>query len=350
MIPQFTIMKRIGKLWDKIVDKDNLRLALRKAAKGKRGIGAVRKVERNTEKYIDKLHNMLVSGNYKTAAYKSQIVHEPKRRTIHSLPFFPDRIVHHAILNVLGDYWDKLFIHDSYACRQKKGQHAGSSRCMSMVRRNTYVLKCDISKFYHSIHHGRLKAILRRKIKDPRVLDLLYEIIDSSSSCPELSPGRGVPIGNLMSQWFGNIYLNELDTFIKHTLKIKDYIRYCDDFVLFSNDKHKLCEAAIELRNFLTNVLDLCFSKCEYFPTSHGVDFLGYRHFKTHILVRKSTAKRIRRRVTYIKSSIAKGHVNFIRFIGQVDSALGWLKWANSYNLKLSIDIRHVRELLHEYK
>lgn len=343
-------MKRIGNIWDKIVDKENLRLALRKAAKGKRGIGAVRKVERKADKYIDKLHDLLVSGNYKTAAYKSQIVYEPKKRTIHSLPFFPDRIVHHAILNILGNYWDKLFIYDSYACRQNKGQHAGSLRCMGMVRRNNYVLKCDVSKFYHSILHNKLKAILGRKIKDKRVLELLYEIIDSSSSCPELQPGRGVPIGNLMSQWFGNLYLNELDTLVKHELKIKDYIRYCDDFVLFHNDKSRLRDVVKILRSFLTDVLDLQFSKCEYFPTSHGVDFLGYRHFKTHILVRKSTAKRIRRRVNNIKLSIAKGKVNFRRFMGQIDSAMGWLQWANSHNLKLAIDIKAVRELLHGYQ
>ena len=343
-------MKRLGNVWDKIIDRDNLVLAFNKAAKGKRHISAVRRVERNLDYHIDKLQQLLTSGNYKTAPYRASVVYEPKRRVIHSLPFFPDRIVHHAILNVIGDHWDSLFIHDSYACRKNKGQHAGSLRCMEMVRRNNYVLKCDISKFYHSIPHDRLKQVIRKKLKDKKTLALLDEIIDSSYSCEVLVPGHGVPIGNLVSQWLGNLYLNELDMLIKHKYHIKDYVRYCDDFVIFHDDKKVLRSIAYELEEFLDKELHLRFSKCELYPVGHGVDYLGYRHFKTHILVRKSTAKRIRKRMRHIKSCIDSGRINVRKFLGQVDSAMGWLMWANSYHLKLSTDILNIRNTLYEYK
>ena len=343
-------MKRLGNVWDAITDKDNLRLAFQKAAKGRRKYAVVRRVEKKLDKFIDRLHDMLVSGNYKTGRYKSKIVYEPKRRTIHSLPFFPDRIVHHAILNVLSSYWDSLFIHDSYACRKGKGQHSGSLRCMRAVRRNKFVLKCDISKFYHSIPHDRLKAVVRKKLKDKRVLALLDEIIDSSSTCDVLPEGRGIPIGNLVSQWLGNLYLNELDTLIKHKYHVKDYIRYCDDFILFSNDKAELQRLAWVVKTFCNDVLDLRLSKCELFPISHGVDYLGYRHFRGYILLRKSTAKRVKRRISNIVRSINAGYMNLDKFLGQVDSTLGWLKWANTHNLHMAIRVRELREYLCEYK
>lgn len=255
------------------------------------------------------------------------------------MPFFPDRIVHHAVINVVENIWDNLFISDSYSCRKGKGQHAGSKRCMEYVRKYKYCLKCDISKFYPSINHDVLKQILRKKIKDEKLLSLLDTIIDS------IEGNKNVPIGNYLSQWFGNLYLNELDMFVKHSLHCKAYLRYCDDFVFFSNSKE-------ELRYYLTSItptldfLKLTLSKKEIFPVNQGIDFLGYRHFPKYVLVRKSTAKRIRKRMSHIEERLLNGKLSKERARSEIASAEGWLNHANSYNLKNKLCLNKLKSLL----
>lgn len=343
-------MKRLGNIWDQLTSYENLELALRKSAKGRRWLWIVRHIRRNKERHILNAQRQLLSGTYRTNVYKAKVVYEPKRRIIHSLPFFPDRIVHHALVNILGPYWDSMFIYDSYACRKGKGQHAGSLRCMEFVRNYRYALKCDVSKFYHSIPHDELKVLLRRKLKCRKTLALLDEIIDSSCTCQGMSPGRGVPIGNLISQWLGNLYLNELDTLLKQTYRVKAYLRYCDDFILFSNDKAELRRLSYVIKDFFGDKLRLTLSKCELYPVSHGVDFLGYRHFRNYIMLRKSTAKRIRRRLKRIRNRIGPAPKNFRRMMGQIASAMGWLKWANCHNFQLAIEINDLWEWVCEYK
>lgn len=260
-------MKRHNNLFDKIVDKDNLLLAYKKAKKHKSWQQKVIRVEKDLDNLIEELRLSLINGTYKTAEYRTKKIYEPKERTIYVLPFYPDRIVHHAIMNILEPIWDNLFISDSYACRNGKGQHKGSQKCMEFVRKNKYCLKCDISKFYPSINHEILKLIIRKKIKCKRTLNLLDTIIDS------IDGETNIPIGNYLSQWFGNLYLNELDMFMKHDNKIKCYIHYCDDFLLFSNDKALLKEMAIKIKDYVENILKLRLSKCNLFPTSSGNRF-----------------------------------------------------------------------------
>lgn len=244
-------MKRHNNLFDKIVDKDNLLLAYKKAKKHKSWQQKVIRVEKDLDNLIEELRLSLINGTYKTAEYRTKKIYEPKERTIYVLPFYPDRIVHHAIMNILEPIWDNLFISDSYACRNGKGQHKGSQKCMEFVRKNKYCLKCDINKFYPSINHEILKLIIRKKIKCKRTLNLLDTIIDS------IDGETNIPIGNYLSQWFGNLYLNELDMFMKHDNKIKCYIRYCDDFLLFSNDKALLKEMAIKIKDYVENIFHL---------------------------------------------------------------------------------------------
>lgn len=331
-------MKRHDNLWEKIISYDNLYLALKNASRGKKRKAGVKKVLRNPDKAVHKLHDILING-FKNSKYRYKTVYEPKQRLIYILPFFPDRIVHHAIINIVENIWNNLFISDSYSCRKDKGQHAGSKRCMDFVRRYKYCLKCDISKFYPSINHDILKQILSKKIKDEKLLSLLDTIIDS------IEGDKNVPIGNYLSQWFGNLYLNELDMFVKHSLHCKAYIRYCDDFVFFSNSKE-------ELRNYLNRIipvlnnLKLILSKKEIFPVSQGIDFLGYRHFTNYILVRKSTAKRIRKRMSHIEERILNGKLSKERARSQIASAEGWLKHANSYNFKNTLQLDKLKELL----
>lgn len=337
-------MKRHGNLYSKITEIDNIREAYVKASKGKHWQKKVQLYDKNRETWILKLKKDLEDETFRTAAYMTKEIYEPKKRTIYILPFYPDRIVHHAILNILEPIWEKTLIKDTYACIKGRGQQAGSTRCMEMVRRNKYCLKCDISKFYPSVDHDVLKKILIHKIKDPKLIKLLFEIIDSTHT------EKNVPIGNYLSQWFGNMYLNELDMQVKHKLRIKNYIRYCDDFCLFSNDKDELRKIRNWLRDYLENTLLLRMSKCDLFPVSQGVDFLGYRHFPKYILVRKRTAKRIKKHLNETMYLLKHGRISKEQARSKVASAKGWIKHANSHNYAIANKIDNLWKEVNEYE
>ena len=325
------LLKRLNNVWDKIISYDNLMLALQKAARGKKKRRSVRRVLQKADYYITMLHEQLVSGAYKTSPYSIITLFVPKERKIFRLPFFPDRIVHHAIMNVMEPYWTDRFIYHSYACRQGKGQHKGSRKCMDYARKYRYCLKCDISKFFPSVDHIILKQIVRHKVKDKHLLKLFDEIIDSVNGNPYTTDGKNIPIGNLLSQWFGNLYLNELDTFVKHTLRVKPYIRYSDDFILFSNDKDELHKCLEAIRTFLDTKLKLRLSKGSVFPVSRGIDFLGYRHFPNYILLRKRTVKKWKRFFKRLQYPPTK------RNCAQLASFNGIVRHANSYNFRNSL-------------
>lgn len=339
-----TIMKRIGDLYRQIIDKENIELAYQDAKKGKTWQRKVKRVGKRKEYYLDKLHEMLQTRTFRTSAYRTKKVYEPKERLIYILPFFPDRIVQHAIVNVLGPIWESCMIDDSYACRIGKGQHAGSKRCMQFTTKYHYALQCDISKFYPSIPHDRLKIILRKKIKCKDTLALLDEIIDSQEG------GKGVPIGNYLSQWFGNLYLNELDHMIKEKYHIHGYLRYCDDFVLFANEKEKLNEMRPIIKQ-KCHEFGLRLSKMNLYPTKQGVDFLGYRHFHDgRLWVRKRTALRIRRRMRHVMPWLKDGKINPQRALSIVASANGWLKHANSHKLRLAMELDAIEKEVRSYQ
>lgn len=331
-------MKRHGNIFPQIVNIDNIYIAYNKAKKGKTWQNTVKKVEEGLDNNLSAIQKSLVDKTFTTSQYRLKRIYEPKQRDIYILPFYPDRIVQHAVMNVVEPIWDNLFIHDSYACRTGKGQHRGSTKCMKYVRSSKYVLKCDISKFYPSIDKTIMRSIIRKKIKCPDTLCLLDDIINSTDG------DKNVPIGNYTSQWLGNLYLNELDQFIKHTLKCKKYIRYCDDFCLFADSKQELHEWKNEMKQFLNNELKLSFSKSSVFPVSQGVDFLGYRHFKNKILLRKSTAKRVKRRISKLSRMVYSGRVSVEHAYGSIQSTKGWLKWANTHNLKITLQLEQIEQ------
>ncbi len=342
-------MKRYGNIWGKVITEENIKSAFRNACRTSNRQShatrtAIRRMKSHLEDCVRYILYILKKGTWLPSGYKERVIYEPKKRTIYIAKFFPDRVIHHALVDVLEPIWDKIMIYDTYSCRKGKGQHAGSRRCMEYIRKNRYCLKCDISKFYPSLDHDVLKTILRRKIKDKYVLKNLELIVDSY-------PGRkNAPIGNLTSQWFGNLYLSELDDFAKQTLRVKSYIRYCDDFVLFANNKETLKTWGMKLRKFVTERLLLTFSKFDLFPVSRGIDFLGYRHFPNgYILVRKSTAKRMKARLKEIPHLLRIGKMDKDKAISIIASAEGWIKHANSFHLKDAMQIEKLRkEVQHE--
>lgn len=338
-------MKRHGDLYRKIISEENLKLAYQKSRKGKAWQRNVKEIDQRQEYYLSELLHILQNKEYKTSQYETKMIYEPKFRTIYILPYYPDRILQHAIMNVLEPIWDKLFIYDSYACRQGKGQHKGSLRCMQFVKRNKYCLKCDISKFYPSVNHEKLLKIIKRKIKCKDTLVLLEEIINS------IEGESNVPIGNYLSQWFGNLYMNELDQLIKHKYHIKDYIRYCDDFLLFSNSKEKLNQMKLIIEKFITEQLKMKLSKCDLFPVTQGVDFLGYRHFpQGYILLRKTTAKRVKKRLKSLFWKVKHKKISKESAISTISSTKGWLRWANTHNMSLSLKIMELETEIKEYE
>ena len=335
-------MRRHGNLYPQITSFGNIVAAYHLARRGKRHMPAVQAFERAPESNLRAIQSSLTEKTFCTSHYLTRTIYEPKKRTIYILRFAPDRIVQHALMRIVAPIWQKMFIRDSYACIVGRGIHAGSLRTMEFVRRNKYCLKCDIKSFYQSVNHDILFSIITRKIKCYDTLWLMENIVYSYPG------GQNVPIGNLTSQWFGNLYLNELDHYVKTTLKIKDYLRYCDDFCFFHNDKSRLNDVAAAVNEFCRDRLRLGLSKCDLFPVSHGVDFLGYRHFPAgYILLRKTTAKRVMRRLRALPGQVEDGWLSPERARGQVASAWGWMRWANTYHLALHT---HIHELMERYK
>ena len=325
-------------MWSQIIDPENIAVAFHKAALGKGWMRAVKAFRENLDESLAGVRSLLADKTFVPSPYVVKKVWEPKERDIFVLPLAPDRLVQHALMNVVAPIWEGLFIRDSYACIAGRGIHAGSLRTMEFVRRNKYVLKCDVRKFYPSIDHDILMRIVRRKIKCPDTLWLIEAIVRSFPG------GKNVPIGNYTSQWFGNLYMNELDRFVKEDLRVRDYVRYCDDFCLFGNDKARLHECRKAITVFVRDELELTLKIAEVFPVSRGVDFLGYRHFGKYLLLRKSTAKRVKHRLGLLPKLFEKGRITAEQFRSSVASTWGWMKYANTRNLRKSLNLDELME------
>lgn len=307
-------MKRVGNLYHKIIDVKNLRVAATKASRGKRLQPGVISFQKAPERLLTELNVLLKDFRYKTSDYTIFKVYEPKEREIHRLPFYPDRITHHAIMNVLEPIFLSTFTADTYSCIKGKGIHA-ASRALKKALRDTkmgYCLKLDIKKYYGSINHEILKGLIRRKFKDPELLWLIDEVIDSAP---------GLPIGNYLSQYLANFYLTFFDHWIKQTKSVTYYYRYCDDLVILGENKPFLHQLRVEIAEHLNVNLKLEVKKnYRVFPVTEGIDFVGYVHYPTHTMLRKSIKKNMARAVSNnAEKSVA--------------SYYGWAKHCNSKNL-----------------
>lgn len=327
-------MKRVGNLWPYVTTEKNIISAYKKSVTSKGHRPAIKKFNEHLADNLKAIQNLLLYGEFHTGKYTVRDIFEPKHRKIYILPFAPDRIVQHAVMNVVEPYWTSLMYAHSYSCIPKRGIHVGAQKTMEFIRRNKYCLKCDVSKFYPSIRHDVAYEMIERKIKDQKVLDIFYDVINS------IDGETNVPIGNYMSQWIGNLYLTEMDNIIKQKLKVKDYIRYCDDFILFSKDSTFLMNCQEYIADYLNTRLGMRLSKCALFNLKQGVDFLGYRFFPDgYILLRKTTAKRMKKRCAHLFHLIHHRLIDADAARSSVASMLGWMKWANSNNFKVALDI-----------
>jgi RNA-directed DNA polymerase len=310
-------MKREGNLYNKICSIENLILADANASKGKLDQYGVQQHQKNKQSNIILLHQMLKDKTYKTSSYTTFKIYEPKEREIFRLPYFPDRICHHAVMNIMEPIWIKTFTRDTYSCIKRRGIHGAADAVKESlldISNTMYCLKLDIRKFYPSIDHAVLKNILRKKIKDAELLWLLDGIIDSAP---------GIPIGNYLSQTFANLYLTGFDHWLKEKMRVKYYFRYCDDIVILSGEKIFLHQVLHAIKKYLFENLKLTIKEnYQVFPVeARGIDFVGYKFFHTHTLIRKS-----------IKQSFARKmerKPNFKTFA----SYYGWLIHCDGRNL-----------------
>lgn len=325
--------------YQELISVENLFQAWEEFRKGKRKRKDVQVFERHLEDNLLDLARLLKVKAYKHGDYHSFYVQDPKLRHIHKAQV-RDRVVHHLLYKYLYSLFDKTFIFDSYSCRLAKGTHKAVDRLRIFTRRvsrnytgDCWVLKCDIKKFFASVDHQILLKLVQKRVKDLDLIWLLKQVLNSFSS--EKGVDKGIPLGNLTSQVFANIYMNELDLFIKQQLRIKYYVRYADDFLLLSENKKNLESFVNPIRNFLEQNLQLKLhpQKIIFRKFSWGIDFLGYIVLPYVVLPRTKTKRRLFKKIKGKISDLKNGYISERSFNQSLQSYLGYLGHANSYKL-----------------
>lgn len=309
---------------------ENMREAHRRARRGKWHYAAVQMVNEDEDEYLETIRQSLLDKSFTTAPYKTRIVREPKKRRIYILPYYPDRIVQHAIMNVIQPIWDKVFIYDTYSAIPGRGIHAAIERLDAFLARvpgRAYCLQFDVKSYYPSMNHAILKELIRRKIKCRDTLRLIDDVIDSV-------PGKAnVPIGNYLSQYFGNIYLNWMDHWLKETKRVGYYIRYNDDGIILHTDKGILHHLQEAISWYLETKLEMCLNpKTQVYPVeARGIDFLGYRTFRCYRLLRKRSATRFKKQMAWIERHHKDMEAQTV--VSSIMGYVGWLGHADCFNL-----------------
>lgn len=327
-------MKRLNYLFEKIIAIENLQLADQRARKGKGFQYGIKIHDKSRDENIVSLHGQLKRGEYRTSAYSTFTIHEPKERIVSKLPYFPDRIVHHAIMNILEPVFTSVFTADTYSCIKRKGIHGAANAvkaALSDPDETVYCLKLDIRKFYPSIDHCILKQLLQRKFKDRLLLDLLFEIINSAP---------GIPIGNYLSQYFANFYLSGFDHWLKEVKRVKYYYRYADDIVILASNKNVLHSLFSDINIYMQERLKLEIkSNYQVFPVdARGIDFVGYVFRHGYTRIRKS-----------IKQNFARKMATSLN-LTSLASYNGWLCHCNSNHLLKKILNEKVQRLPSEHR
>ena len=330
-------MRRVNNIFEEIVSFSNLFNAFKKALKG---AGKNKEAERfyfNLENELIKLQKELINGNYAPGEYRLFNIYEPKERIIAAAPF-RDRVVHHALINVLEPIFEKVFIYDSYATRKGKGTHKAVLRAQHFLNKSKWFLKTDVKKYFESINKNLLINIIERKIKDPQLMDLIKKIIFNDSYSQNAT---GLPIGNLTSQFFANVYLDRLDHYLKDFLGVKYYVRYMDDLVVFNNDKNELKYILKLIKKFLTEELNLEIKEKATFinKRDNGLSFLGTRIFKKTIRIKRENLKRSFSRIKRREWEYKNGKISDAQLYQSVQSIFAHISFYNTFSLRRSLKL-----------
>ncbi len=343
-------MKRLDGIWTTLTSFENLLRAYRKARRGKRSKPGVAEFGLNCEHELLALQRSLLEGTYQPGDYRLFTIYERKPRVIAAAPF-RDRVVHHAVMQVIEPHLDRTFISDSYACRHGKGVHAAVDRYQAWAQTYRYVLKMDIQQYFPSIAHDLLKEKLRRRVKDAAVLDLLDRIIESSPKStaePQYFPGddlltpldrrTGIPIGNLTSQFFANLYLDDFDQYVKQALKVRPYLRYVDDMVVLDQDKTRLAEIRVAVRERLgIDRLRLHPRKAPISPVADGLNLLGYVVYPARRRLRSDNGHRFARKFRRMAAAYQAGRLEWAKVVASTQSWIGHVQHADTEGLRRAI-------------
>lgn len=312
-------MKRYGNLFDRVFSEENLYQAYLDARRGKRGRRACFEFDKRLGENLATIHAELHSGAYRPLPYFQFVVYEPKRRVIHA-PAFRDVVVQHAIYRIVYDIFDRSFISTSFACRKGYGTHRAAKYARAAMKQHSgdeYILKMDIRKFFYSINRAILRGLVERKIKDRRLVDIMLLFA-------EMETPVGIPIGNLLSQIYALIYLDPMDHYIKRTLKIRHYVRYVDDFMLIGLTRRRCMEIRTVVVEYLADKLGLGLSKSTIQKIRKGVNFCGYRMWRTLVFIRKYSLYKFKRAARKCKQA-------------SINSLLGHAKGTNSLRYMFKI-------------
>ena len=343
-------MKTYKHLFTRLCSFENLWQAFQQARRGKRGKGEVAAFEYHLERNLFTLERELRDGSYQPGDYHHFYIYEPKKRKISAAPF-RDRVVHHALCNLIMPVWEARFIDNSFACRVGKGTHAALDRAQHYARRFRYVLQGDIVQFFPSIDHAALRALLARRVADPQVLALIDLILASGAGVLEseytlqyfpgddlltpLARPRGLPIGNLTSQFWANVYLHELDTFVTQQLRHGAYVRYADDWLLFGDDKALLAEQHDCIQAKLIDLrLVLHDRKTQRYPVATGIPFLGFRLYPTHRRLKRPNVIRFKRRMRRVFGQFAAGEIPIEQVHASVNGWVAHARHGSTYRLR----------------
>lgn len=328
-------------LYPQICSINNLNLAYKKARKGKTLKPYVLNFEENLDENILQLETDLLFHSYQPKPLQQFILRDPKTRKINRSAF-RDRIVHHAICNIIAPLFEKTFIYDSYANRKGKGVLKAIERFERFQRkvshnntRDAYVFKADIRKYFEAVDKSILLAILKKKIKCPKTMWLIKKILSNYST----QPNKGMPLGNLISQFFANVYLNELDQFVKHKLKVKYYLRYVDDFVILHQYKDQLIFFQNKIDYFLHTSLKLQLhpDKSKIFSAKQGTEFLGMDVFPRHRSLKRKNLLKFKRKYTHLKTKLRARQISYDQIYDFIEGWLAYARNANTYTLCHSI-------------
>lgn len=301
-------MKRYNKLFEQIISWQNFRLAFLKASKGKSRSSEVILFTMKLDENLEGLRRGIANQTYSIGEYRQFKIYDPKERIISVAPF-KDRVIHHAIINILEPIFEKQFVFHTYACRKGKGTHAAARYVFKKARSNNFFLKLDVKKYFDSIDHIELKRQLTRIIKDKRCLVLLFKIIDSYY----FQKNKGLPIGNLTSQFFANLYLSSLDHFILEQLKPACYARYMDDMIILADSVQELKADFHAIQMYITQKLDLTLKQEIYGKVSKGIPFLGWKITNNSITVLLKTRKRMKKKLKEIQHDFLSGKITEIK-------------------------------------
>jgi len=336
-------MKRYGNLFEKAFCADNLYRAYLDARQGKRAKRACFEFEKNLGGNLAALHQELTDGSYAPGPYFEFIIYEPKRRVIHA-PTFRDTVVQHAIYRVIYKIFDRSFISQSFACRLGYGTHKAAKYARRAMQRHSgeqYILKLDIRKFFYSIDRAILRNLITRKIKDQRLVDVMMMFADMETPL-------GIPIGNLLSQIYALIYLNPLDHFIKRVLKVRHYVRYVDDFMLIGLPRDVCLTLRDTIVVFLQRLLRAELSKSSIQKIRKGVNFCGYRMWRTRIFIRKHSLYKFQKAVRKGRQESvisllghAKGTNSMVSMMKKIKKEVG-----NGQNIQIPKGYRRIYDAL----